>query len=206
MWPKIKWSGTFCLDCWTLALSVCDTGDRMGWVTLAAVTHPTKSNSVCRYSSKTRICTACTHCWLTHHITVRSLEHIVDSTCNTHLRHSGSTCLSLYKQNKWGSVIEELLVWYIDYWMLENIIDTEHQRVLFCLICFGTFLRSEGKFSKLLIQSSHHDATSTHQNNNFSFLWECCKWFSASMQRILYNSLQYQLCHVDQNRLFVSVE
>uniref|UniRef100_A0A3P8SPH2 Uncharacterized protein n=1 Tax=Amphiprion percula TaxID=161767 RepID=A0A3P8SPH2_AMPPE len=35
---------------------------------------------------------------------------------------------------------------------------------------FGTFLRSQLKFSKLLVQSSHHCVTCAHQKSSFSFL------------------------------------
>ena len=55
---------------------------------------------------------------------------------------------------------------------------------------FGTFLRSELKFSKLLF-SSHHSVTCAHQKSSFSFLWTSCKCFGTSMQMIMYNSLLF---------------
>jgi len=50
------------------------------------------------------------------------------------------------------------------------------------LSCFGTFLRSELKFSKLSVQSSHHCVTCAHQKSSFSFLWTSCICFVTSMQ------------------------
>jgi len=52
----------------------------------------------------------------------------------------------------------------------------------FFLSRFGTFIRSEQKFSKLPVQSSHHCVTWVHQKSSFSFLWTSCKSFGTSMQ------------------------
>ena len=57
--------------------------------------------------------------------------------------------------------------------------------------CFGTFLRSELKFLKLLVQSKHHCVTCARQKSSFSFLWTSCKCFGTSMQMIMYNSLLF---------------
>ena len=56
---------------------------------------------------------------------------------------------------------------------------------------FGTFLRSELKFSKLCVQSSHHCVTCAYQKSSFSFLWTSCKCFGTSMQMIMYNCLLF---------------
>ena len=56
---------------------------------------------------------------------------------------------------------------------------------------FGTFLRSELKFSKLPVQSSHHCVNGAHQKSSFSFLWTSCKGTCTFMQMIMYNSLLF---------------
>ena len=56
---------------------------------------------------------------------------------------------------------------------------------------FGSFLRSELKFSKLPVQSSHQCVTCAHEKNSFSFIWTRCKCFGTSMHMIMYNSLLF---------------
>ena len=61
------------------------------------------------------------------------------------------------------------------------------------VICsrFGSFLRSELKFSKLPVQSSHQCVTCAHEKNSFSFIWTRCECFGTSMHMIMYNSLLF---------------
>jgi len=47
---------------------------------------------------------------------------------------------------------------------------------------FGPFLRSELKFSKLSVQSSHHCVICAHQKSSLSFLCTSCKCIGTSMQ------------------------
>jgi len=56
---------------------------------------------------------------------------------------------------------------------------------------FGTFLRSELKFSKLLVQPPHHLVTCAHHKSSFSFFWTNCKCFGTFRQLIMYNCLLF---------------
>ncbi len=55
---------------------------------------------------------------------------------------------------------------------------------------FGTFLRSELKFSKLLVQPLHYVVTCAHQKQ-FLILQNRCEWFCMFMQLIMYNCLLF---------------
>ena len=67
----------------------------------------------------------------------------------------------------------------------------EHGRITVFLSRFGSFLRSESKFSKLPVQSSHQCVTCAHEKNSFSVIWTRCKCFGTSMHMIMYNSLLF---------------
>ena len=63
-------------------------------------------------------------------------------------------------------------------------------RLQFFLSRFGTFLRSELKFSKRPVQSSHHCVTCVHIKEAVSHFFEL-KCFGTFMQMIMYNSLLF---------------
>ncbi len=56
---------------------------------------------------------------------------------------------------------------------------------------FGAFLRSEMKFSKLLVQPPHHLVTCAHHKSSFSFFWTNCDCFGTFMQLIMYICLRF---------------
>ncbi len=56
---------------------------------------------------------------------------------------------------------------------------------------FGAFLRSEIKFSKLLVQPLHHIVTCARHNRSFSFFWTSCDCFVTFMQSIMYICLRF---------------
>ncbi len=85
------------------------------------------------------------------------------------------------------ALTKQLLAWHA---MVPNKLNSYTYITVF-LSRFGTFLRSELKFSKLLVQSSHHCVICAHQKSSFSFLWTSCKCFGTSMQMIMYNSLLF---------------
>ncbi len=56
---------------------------------------------------------------------------------------------------------------------------------------FGAFLRTEIKFSKLLVQPPHHLVTCAHHKSSFSFFWTSCDCFGTFMQLIMYICLLF---------------
>ncbi len=56
---------------------------------------------------------------------------------------------------------------------------------------FSAFLRSEMKFSKLLVQPPHHLVTCAHHKSSFSFFWTSCDCFGTFMQLIMYICLRF---------------
>ncbi len=60
-----------------------------------------------------------------------------------------------------------------------------------CILQFIWFLRSEMKFSKLLVQPPHHLVTCAHDKNSLSFFWTSFNSFAAFMQSIMYICLRF---------------
>ena len=79
----------------------------------------------------------------------------------------------------------------------------EHGRITVFLSRFGSFLRSESKFSKLPVQSSHHYVTYLITLNKLPMLW-----YIHANDYVQFSALCYIincLCHVDQNVLHGSL-
>ncbi len=66
-----------------------------------------------------------------------------------------------------------------------NTIWINYSTVYSFLSRFGPFLRSEMKFSKLLVQPPHNLITCAHHKSNFSFFWTNCNCFGTFMQLIM---------------------
>ncbi len=74
--------------------------------------------------------------------------------------------------------------------MLSHVVNIIVHSVTVFLSRFGAFLRSEIKFSKLLVQPPHHLVTCAHHKISFSFFWTSCDCFGTFMQLIMYICLR----------------